>query len=206
VRHGRPPLLSRRPSRPARGHRDVHRVAGPAPRHQGHLPTREAPLELHSRHQAATRRVHSAPLALISGRRGCSNASSRSERHEDQHPAHPDHARRQHPRPDSITTLLRARLSGQAIDEARLAKHVAEAIGEVVRRQAEVGLDVVSDGEMGKTTFLAYTDERLAGFVPLKAGDPNVPFSNVGGSWARRIDTRREWQAFREYYQGYLPR
>ena len=110
------------------------------------------------------------------------------------------------PRPDSITTLLRARLSGQAIDEARLAKHVADAIGEVVRRQAEVGLDVVSDGEMGKTTFLAYTDERLAGFVPLKADDPNVPFSNVGGSWARRIDTRREWQAFREYYQEYLPR
>ena len=32
------------------------------------------------------------------------------------------------PRPDSITTLLRARLSGQAIDEARLAKHVAEAM------------------------------------------------------------------------------
>src|SRR2546422_9256038 len=110
------------------------------------------------------------------------------------------------PRPDSITTLLRARLSGQAIDEARLAKHVADAIGEVVRRQAEVGLDVVSDGEMGKTTFLAYTDERLAGFVPLKADDPNVPFSNVGGSWARRIDTRREWRAFREYYQEYLPR
>src|SRR5207249_11485143 len=110
------------------------------------------------------------------------------------------------PRPDSITTLLRARLSGQAIDEARLAKHVADAIGEVVRRQAEVGLDVVSDGEMGKTTFLAYTDERLAGFVPLKADDPNVPFSNVGGSWARRIDTRRERQAFREDYQEYLPR
>src|SRR5438128_5474173 len=110
------------------------------------------------------------------------------------------------PRPESIATLLRARLSGQTIDEARLAAHVAEAIREVVRRQAEVGLDVVSDGEMGKTTFLGYTDERLAGFVPLKADDPNVPFSNVGGSWARRIDTRREWQAFREYYQEYLPR
>ena len=110
------------------------------------------------------------------------------------------------PRPESITTLLRARLSGQTIDEARLAAHVAEAIREVVRRQAEVGLDVVSDGEMGKTTFLGYTDERLSGFVPLKADDPNVPFTNVGGSWARRIDMRREWRAFREYYQDYLPR
>src|SRR5947208_3358709 len=37
------------------------------------------------------------PVAVSSGRRACSNASSRSERHEDQHPAHPDHARRQHP-------------------------------------------------------------------------------------------------------------
>ena len=37
-----------------------------------------------------------------------------------------------------------------------------------MRRQADVGLDVISDGEMGKTSFLAYADERLAGFVALK--------------------------------------
>src|SRR5438094_10580380 len=80
------------------------------------------------------------------------------------------------PRPDSITTLLRARLSGQAIDEARLAKHVADAIGEVVRRQAEVGLDVVCDGERSKTNFLAYTEEGVDVVVPMKADDPTVPF------------------------------
>src|SRR6266446_1041274 len=59
---------------------------------------------------------------------------------------------------------------------------------------------------MGKTSFLAYADERLTGFVALTADATDVPSSNVGGSWARRIDTRREWQAFREYYQEYLPR
>ena len=110
------------------------------------------------------------------------------------------------PRPESIRALLRARLSGQTIDEAQLGARAAEAVAEVVRRQAEVGLDVVSDGEMSKTSFLAYTDERLTGFVAMTAQDPNVPSSNAGGSWARRIDTRREWQAFREYYQEYLPR
>ena len=59
---------------------------------------------------------------------------------------------------------------------------------------------------MGKTSFLAYADERLTGFVAMTADASDVPSSNVGGSWARRIDTRREWRAFREYYQEYLPR
>ena len=110
------------------------------------------------------------------------------------------------PRPESIKALLRARLAGQPVDEAQLATRVEEAVADVVRRQAQVGLDVVSDGEMGKTSFLAYADDRLTGFVPIPAGDPGLPSSNAGGSWARRIDTRREWRAFRDYYEDYLPR
>jgi 5-methyltetrahydropteroyltriglutamate--homocysteine methyltransferase len=110
------------------------------------------------------------------------------------------------PRPESIKALLRARLRGQTIAEAELAARVAEAVSEVVRQQAAVGLDVISDGEMGKVSFLGYAEERLTGFEPLPAGDPNVPASNVGGAWARRVDTRREWRAFLEYYEEYLPR
>jgi 5-methyltetrahydropteroyltriglutamate--homocysteine methyltransferase len=97
-------------------------------------------------------------------------------------------------------------LGGQPLDEVQLAGCVAEAVTAVVRQQADVGLDVISDGEMGKTSFLAYAEERLTGFVPLTADAPAVPSSNVGGSWARRLDTRREWRAFREYYEEYLPR
>ncbi|PYN79552.1 MAG: hypothetical protein DMD96_16575 [Candidatus Rokuibacteriota bacterium] len=110
------------------------------------------------------------------------------------------------PRPESIRALLRARVGGQTVDEVHLSARVVEAVTEVVRQQARAGIDVVSDGEMGKTSFLAYTDERLTGFVSMTAEDPNVPSSNAGGSWARRIDTRREWRAFREYYEEYLPR
>jgi methionine synthase II (cobalamin-independent) len=40
----------------------------------------------------------------------------------------------------------------------------------------------------------------------MTADAPGVPSSNVGGPWARRIDTRREWRAFRDYYHEYLPR
>jgi len=110
------------------------------------------------------------------------------------------------PRPENLITLLRARLGGQAIDEAQFAACTAEAVKEVVQRQAETGIDVISDGEMGKASFLAYADERLTGFVPLSAENPNLPSSNAGGSWMRRIETRREWRAFRDYYQDYLPR
>jgi 5-methyltetrahydropteroyltriglutamate--homocysteine methyltransferase len=111
------------------------------------------------------------------------------------------------PRPESIRALLRARLGGQPIAEAELAARAAEAVTEVVRRQAEVGLDVVSDGEMSKTSFLAYTDDRLTGFVTTTAAtDPSAALTGAGGFWSRRVDSRREWRAFREYYTEYLPR
>ena len=109
------------------------------------------------------------------------------------------------PRPESVRELLRARLAGQAVDEGELARRVREAVADVVRRQAEAGIDIVSDGEMGKTSFLGYAEERLTGFVEMKPDDPNLPASNTAGSWSRRIDSRREWRAFREYYERYLP-
>ena len=89
------------------------------------------------------------------------------------------------PRPENVRSLLRARLDGQAIDEAELAAHAAEAVSEVVWRQAEVGLDIVSDGEMSETSFLAYTDERLTGFAPAVAKDPSAALTGAGGRWAR---------------------
>jgi 5-methyltetrahydropteroyltriglutamate--homocysteine methyltransferase len=110
------------------------------------------------------------------------------------------------PRPESVRALLRARVGGQRIDEAELAARAAEAVTDVVRRQAEVGLDVVSDGEMSKTSFLAYTDDRLTGFVPAAGGaDPSAAPTDAG-FWTRRVDSRREWRAFRDYYTQYLPR
>jgi 5-methyltetrahydropteroyltriglutamate--homocysteine methyltransferase len=108
------------------------------------------------------------------------------------------------PRPESLRELLRARLAGQAVDEAQISERVRGAVAEVVRRQAEAGIDVVSDGEMGKTSFLAYTDQRLTGFVEVAPDDPDLPPGDRS-AWVQRIETRREWRAFREYYEHYLP-
>ncbi|MFN8524574.1 MAG: cobalamin-independent methionine synthase II family protein [Chloroflexota bacterium] len=109
------------------------------------------------------------------------------------------------PRPEGVRELLRARRDGHAIDESLLAERVRAGVHDAVRRQGQVGLDVVSDGEIGKVTFLSYTDERLSGFTQLRSGAAEVPDSNPAGTWDRRITTRREWQAFREYYARYLP-
>jgi 5-methyltetrahydropteroyltriglutamate--homocysteine methyltransferase len=109
------------------------------------------------------------------------------------------------PRPESIRELLRARLDGRPVDAEALAARVKGAVADVVRQQVESGIDIVSDGEMSKTSFIAYTDERLTGFTSMRPDDPNVPASNTSGAWARRLDTRREWRAFRDYYEGYLP-
>jgi 5-methyltetrahydropteroyltriglutamate--homocysteine methyltransferase len=109
------------------------------------------------------------------------------------------------PRPESIRELVRARLQGQAVDEAELDRRVEAAVRDVVRQQAESGIDVVCDGELGKTSFISYTDERLTGFTVLRPDDPNAPANNTAANWDRRIDTRREWRAFRDYYAAYLP-
>ena len=110
------------------------------------------------------------------------------------------------PRPEAIKELLQDRLDGKHVDERKLSGRVEEAIADVVRRQVEAGIDVVSDGEMSKTSFIGYTDQRLTGFTEVNPGDPDVPASNTGGLWARRVDTRHEWLAFRDYYADYLPR
>jgi 5-methyltetrahydropteroyltriglutamate--homocysteine methyltransferase len=48
---------------------------------------------------------------------------------------------------------------------------VAAATRDVVRRQVELGIDIVSDGEYGKASYAGYVKERLTGFE----GEPRMP-------------------------------
>src|SRR5262249_50751394 len=54
-------------------------------------------------------------------------------------------------RPDALQEFLRARQSGKPYDQAAYDKCLADSVAAVVRRQAEAGVDVVSDGELGKS-------------------------------------------------------
>ena len=67
-------------------------------------------------------------------------------------------------RADSLIPLLRLRENGQPYDREELAKLVREAVADVVRKQVEAGIDIVTDGEQGKASFFGYIIERFSGF------------------------------------------
>lgn len=97
-------------------------------------------------------------------------------------------------RPKDLLDLMKAKLSGQAYDQAVYAERISSAVSEVVRQQADKGIDVVADGEQGKPGFFTYVRERLTGFETKTAP--------AGGwqQWAAEV------AAFPEYYESYFSR
>jgi len=76
-------------------------------------------------------------------------------------------------RPPALIEFLRAQQERAPVDEAAFAVCLASSVAEIVRKQAEAGVDVVSDGEFGKTiSWSQYALERLSGFErrPMKPG------------------------------------
>jgi 5-methyltetrahydropteroyltriglutamate--homocysteine methyltransferase len=94
------------------------------------------------------------------------------------------------PRPDDLFELMLARMDGNAIDEQAYAERVRSAVKDCVRQQVDAGLDVVSDGEMAKPSFITYAASRLSGLEKREGFRPS-PFANT-----------RETRDFPEYYQS----
>jgi 5-methyltetrahydropteroyltriglutamate--homocysteine methyltransferase len=91
-------------------------------------------------------------------------------------------------RPQSLQEFLRARQGGKSYDEKAYQTCLTESVGDVVREQAQAGIDVVSDGEFGKSiSWAQYALERLSGFErrpirqeaanPFKRGADRTRFS-----------------------------
>jgi 5-methyltetrahydropteroyltriglutamate--homocysteine methyltransferase len=76
-------------------------------------------------------------------------------------------------RPAALQDFLRLKQAGKPYDAAAYQKCLRGSVAEVVHKQAEVGVDVVSDGEFGKSiSWSQYVLERLSGFErrPIKLG------------------------------------
>jgi 5-methyltetrahydropteroyltriglutamate--homocysteine methyltransferase len=76
-------------------------------------------------------------------------------------------------RPQPLQEFLRARQKGTPVDQRAHDQCLADSVAEVVRRQAQAGIDVISDGEFGKSiSWSQYALERLSGFErrPVKPG------------------------------------
>ena len=68
------------------------------------------------------------------------------------------------PRPDDLIRMMYAREEGVPVDAQALAARVRAAVIEVVRKQADAGVDLVNDGELSKPSYATYIKDRLNGF------------------------------------------
>jgi 5-methyltetrahydropteroyltriglutamate--homocysteine methyltransferase len=93
-------------------------------------------------------------------------------------------------RPPQLLELVRSRQSGDTVNQHGYDKCLTDSVAEVVRRQAHTGIDIVNDGEFGKSTsWSLYTLKRLSGFE-LR------PFQPGADTFARGADRQR----FPEFY------
>jgi 5-methyltetrahydropteroyltriglutamate--homocysteine methyltransferase len=67
------------------------------------------------------------------------------------------------PRPRELLQPLHARESGEKVDLAQLERRIAQAVSSVVRRQSDLGIDVLNDGEHGRASFATYANTRIGG-------------------------------------------
>ena len=95
-------------------------------------------------------------------------------------------------RPPDLLPFIRARQSGQPYDPQAYADCLASSVKTIVQKQTAAGIDVVSDGEFGKSiSWSQYALERLSGFErrPAKPGEHG---------FARGADRARFAEFYRE--------
>jgi len=71
------------------------------------------------------------------------------------------------PRPADLVALLNRKELGEAYDGAAYRDRIAHAITDIVRRQADIGIDIVDDGEHSKVNWMAYARARLSGLAEI---------------------------------------
>ncbi len=98
------------------------------------------------------------------------------------------------PRSQAVTDVLFAREREELRETDRDEQVITEAVAEVVRRQVEVGIDLVSDGEMSKISYATYIARRLNGFAgdtPREPGQDLVEFPGLLRKLAERGSTAK---------------
>src|SRR5215472_6491253 len=68
------------------------------------------------------------------------------------------------PRPEDLIRAMYAKEEGVPVDAEALGQRIGSAVEEVVRKQAQAGVDIVNDGEMSKPSYATYIKDRLSGF------------------------------------------
>jgi len=86
------------------------------------------------------------------------------------------------PRPEEVVEVIWSAIEEErAPDQDELDKRLEGAVADIVRRQKEAGVDVVSDGELSKPGFSNYINDRFTGFAGRAEfqADDVAPFPNL---------------------------
>jgi 5-methyltetrahydropteroyltriglutamate--homocysteine methyltransferase len=83
------------------------------------------------------------------------------------------------PRSEHVLKLLEAREDKLAYDAAEFDRATRQAVSDIVKRQVDTGIDVVSDGETSKISYATYVHDRLAGFSEEGIPGPPKPHLDV---------------------------
>jgi 5-methyltetrahydropteroyltriglutamate--homocysteine methyltransferase len=83
-------------------------------------------------------------------------------------------------RPAELMKMLITKDEGQPYDRAELSNSIRAAVTDVVTKQVECGVDIINDGEQGKSGFSRYTRERLSGIVERPPAPDYRPTSIFG--------------------------
>jgi 5-methyltetrahydropteroyltriglutamate--homocysteine methyltransferase len=97
-------------------------------------------------------------------------------------------------RPPELQDFLKAQRDRHPYDEAAFKACLHDSVAGVVRKQAEIGLDIVNDGEYGKTiSWSRYVLRRMSGFEQRGPAQIGMPAAVVG----------RDRREFAEFYADY---
>jgi 5-methyltetrahydropteroyltriglutamate--homocysteine methyltransferase len=115
------------------------------------------------------------------------------------------------PQPEDLRQMHAAQVAGQPYDKNAFKKRVRGVVAEIVRKQLDCGLDVINDGEVGKSNFSRYARERLSGFIERDA-KPGDQVSSIfardmvefGDYFRKRIGTVRGENIKRVFCDGPL--
>ena len=93
------------------------------------------------------------------------------------------------PRPQALLEMNAAKGRGEKRDDAADAEMLRKSIAQVVKKQADIGIDIVDDGEFSKPSFVTYIRQRLGGL------------REVGGTRINPWGTSRDAKEFPEFYK-----
>jgi 5-methyltetrahydropteroyltriglutamate--homocysteine methyltransferase len=93
------------------------------------------------------------------------------------------------PRPPRLGELALARTAGEEVDASEFERLAKSAVEDHVRHQRDAGVDIISDGEAGKSNFSTYVAERYSGFGGSSEFemDDLAPFPNLANKLFGRL-------------------